>query len=278
MKALIPQIRHTVFTSSALRAPLIWKRHWGLTQHDVFLASYPRSGSTWLRFMMLEILTGSSPDFKKVNQLLPSVGDHSSGVPLLPGSGRLIKTHEAYRKQYKKAIYLVRDARDVVLSEYAYEKGLGRFEKDFDEFLRVFLNGKVSGYGSWQHHVHSWLDADSGGDVELLVVRFEELRSHPEETLANLTQFIGVNVDDQLIRKVVADNSLDKMKKKEDMSPQMPKGGNRFVRSGAVGGWMESLTPAQMELIDRFAGDALSRAGYRLGKEIGAGDKLTRTF
>jgi Sulfotransferase domain len=278
MKPLIPQIRHKIFTSSALRAPLMWKRHRGLTQHDVFLASYPRSGSTWLRFMMLEILTGSSPDFKKVNQLLPSVGDHSSGVPLLPGTGRLIKTHEAYRKQYKKAVYLVRDARDVVLSEYAYEKGLGRFEKDCDQFLRVFLSGKVSGYGSWQHHVHSWLDADSGGDVELLVVRFEELRRHPEETLARLTQFIGVNVDDQLIRKVVADNSLDMMKKKEDMSPQMPKGGNRFVRSGAVGGWMESLTPAQMELIDRFAGDALSRAGYRLGKEMGAGDKLARTF
>lgn len=276
MKPLIPQIRHKI-SASHLRVPLMWKRHRGLTLHDAFVASYPRSGSTWLRFMLLELLTGYSSDFKKVNQLLPSVGDHRDAVPLLPEAGRLIKTHEAYRRQYKKAVYLVRDARDVALSEHAYEKGLGRFDKGFDPFLRAFLSGKVNGYGSWQRHVNSWLDADSRADVELLVVRYEELRRNPEETLAHLLQFIGVSVDSRAIREGVANNSLDKMKKKEDMSPQMPEGDNRFVRSGSVGGWMGSLTRTQLELIEQFAGDALLRAGYKLGQESNAGSQLTST-
>jgi hypothetical protein len=226
--------------------------------------------------MLLELLTGYSSDFKKVNQLLPSIGDQSGAVPLLPEAGRLIKTHEAYRRQYKKAVYLVRDVRDVALSEHAYEKGLGRFDKDFDHFLQAFLSGKINGYGSWQCHVNSWLDADSRGDIELLVIRYEELRRNPEEILANLLQFIGVNVDCRAIREGVANNSLDKMKTKEDMSPQMPRGDNRFVRSGSVGGWMESLTQAQVELIERSTGDALLRAGYKLGRESNAGTQLMR--
>lgn len=241
----------------------MWKRHRGLTQHDVFLGSYPRSGSTWLRFMLLEILTGCSSNFNNVNLLLPSIGEHASAVPLLPQGGRLLKTHEAYRREYKKAVYLVRDARDVALSEYAYETGLGRFDKDFGSFLRVFLEGKVNGYGSWQHHVNSWLDADSAGDVELLAVRYEELRGNTEEILTNLFQFIGVEVDSQVIRKAVGNNSLARMKDKEDTSPQMPDGMNRFVRSGSVGGWKGKLTADQLERIETLAGDALLRAGYQ---------------
>jgi hypothetical protein len=54
------------------------------------------------------------------------------------------------------------------------------------------------------------------------------------------------------------------MKAKEDSSPQMPKGSDRFVRSGAVGGWVGKLTPAQVELVEKDAGDTMVRVGYSL--------------
>jgi hypothetical protein len=274
MTSLISHTRHKVFTSQ-LRVPFIWAKHQGVSVRDVFLASYPRSGSTWLRFMLLEVLTGYSSSFTNVNQLLPAVGEHNGAVPLLPQAGRLIKTHEAYRKEYKKAVYLVRDARDVVLSEYAFERALGRFDQGFDHFLRSFLSGRVNGYGSWQYHVHSWLDAHSAGEVDLLLVRFEELRRNPEETLGNIFQFVGVEVGRDSIRRAVLNNSLEQMKQKEDSSPQMPKGSDRFVRSGAVGGWVERLTAAQLESMEKLAGDALLRTGYSLGQETTSGE-LTR--
>jgi hypothetical protein len=216
--------------------------------------------------MLLEILTGYSSSFNNVNQLLPSIGEHSSAVPLLPQAGRLIKTHEAYRKEYKKAVYLVRDTRDVALSEYAYERGLGRFDKGLDHFLELFVCGRVNGYGSWQHHVNSWLDAGAAGRVNLLLVRFEELRRNPEDALVCIFDFAGVKVSRQSIRTAVQNNSLQEMKKKEDRSPQMPDSTARFVRSGEIGGWIEQLADPQLGLIEKFTGDTLLRTGYSLGK------------
>lgn len=224
--------------------------------------------------MLLEILTGNFSSFSTVNQLLPAVGQHHNAMPLLPQAGRLIKTHEAYRREYKKAVYLLRDPRDVALSEYAYERGLGRFDEGFDHFLRLFVRGRVNGYGSWQHHVHSWLDAKSAGQVNLLVVRFEDLRRNSEETLNAILDFTGVKVSRQSIRTAVENNSLEQMKKKEDIAPQMPKAGARFVRSGEVAGWIGRLTEEQLKVIEQLAGNALLRTGYSLGEKTNSAEPL----
>src|SRR5690349_7136880 len=50
------QIRYRA-AKSRLRAPFVWLRHRGLDPQDTFVASYPRSGSTWLCFLLFEILT-----------------------------------------------------------------------------------------------------------------------------------------------------------------------------------------------------------------------------
>ncbi len=101
---ILRRLRHEL-SKTGLRSPLLWIRHHGFRPSDIFTASYPRSGSTWLRFILAEILAGQSSGFKGVNLLSPDVGEHSGAQPLLPGAGRLIKTHELYRPSYKKAIY-----------------------------------------------------------------------------------------------------------------------------------------------------------------------------
>src|SRR5579863_5796840 len=110
------RLRHRI-TSTSVRNPVVWWRHRGLAPADVMLGSYPRSGSTWLRFVLYEILTGESSSFDKVNAGLRGIGDYQHGPGLLPGGGRFIGTHESYRPAYRRAVYLVRDVRDVALSE-----------------------------------------------------------------------------------------------------------------------------------------------------------------
>src|ERR1700744_2321096 len=99
-----------------LRSPLVWLRHLGLDTSDVYLASYPRSGNTMLRFVLAEILSGIPSSFDSIQRIVPEIGVHVHAHPLLPGAGRLIKTHEPYRRKYKRGIYIVRDIRDVMLS------------------------------------------------------------------------------------------------------------------------------------------------------------------
>jgi hypothetical protein len=244
------------------RIPVVWLRHRAFHPADIFLGAYPRSGSTWSRFTLFEILTGREAGFDDVNKTLRGVAGFHHGIPVLPGGGRLVGTHEAYRSEYKRAIYLVRDARDVLLSEYAYVKTLGYFDGDLDQFVIEFARGRVNGFGPWYRNVSSWLDSPIAGTANLLVVRFEDLRQNPEELFGRLTEFLGVSADRQAIWRAVANNSLDKMREKEDQSPQLPPGKDRFVRSGSVQGWRGKLTDSQLQVIEQYVGRILFRVGY----------------
>lgn len=262
------RIRRAV-TKTSVRAPVVWARHRRLKHADVFVASYPRSGSTWLRFLLLEVLRGESSGFRNVDELIPDVGKHKKTPPLLPHGGRLIKTHEAFRPEYEKAVYLVRDARDVVLSEYAYQMALGLTGCNFDDYLLRFLRGKVNGYGSWQSHVISWLDASLDEGRDIWVVKFEDLRRDSPGTLGQVLDFLGVRVDPKVIERAIANNSIQRMREKERVTPQRASKGGRFIRNGLAGAWRERLTGAQVRVIQQYAGSALSRLGYLAGDALG---------
>jgi hypothetical protein len=271
----LSQMRYAI-AKSALRAPLVWRRHRGLNRSDVFVASYPRSGSTWLRFLLFEVLTKRDGGFDDVNSYIPDVGDHQGAVKLLPNEGRFIKTHEAFRSDYQRAIYVVRDVRDVLLSEYAYEKAQGWINCSLDEFLELFVRGKVNGYGSWQSHVASWLDSPLSKRGDLLVARYKELKRDPERNLAQMAEFLGVQVDAEVIRAAVRNNDFQNMRKKEELTPQIgydPRTKSiaedkRFVRSGKVGGWRDRLTDRQLARVTEYAGETMLRLGYDLDADV----------
>ncbi|HEY6290843.1 MAG TPA: sulfotransferase domain-containing protein [Terriglobia bacterium] len=267
---------------SRLRAPLVWYRHRGLTPRDVFVASYPRSGSTWLRFLLLELLTRDSAGFDRVNQMIPDVGRHGGCPALLPGRRRLIKTHETYRSTYGTAIYIVRDLRDVVLSEFDYENARQRLSEDFDTFLMLSLKANVNGYGSWQEHVVSWVDSPLESTGRLLVIKFEELRARTEDTLAEVAYFLGVTADRGAIQEAIANNSVQRMREKEDQVPEIDGystgNGNssRFIGKGSVGGWRARLSEGQLQLVERCAGLGLARMGYPLETALVPTGNLSR--
>lgn len=266
---------------SRIRVPRVWWWHLGLRPEDAIQASIPRSGSTWLRFILFQILTGEDAGFGNIELRLPEIDAHRGIPPILPSGGRLIKTHEKYRKEYKKAVYLVRDVRDVILSSWvrSIEVGLAPFvsDGDFDSFLLSFLKGKVLPTGSWQEHVHSWLNSPLAENGNLLLVRYEDLRKRPEEVLGGLLQFLGVTPDAAAIRRAIESNTVQRMRAKEDKArkagePSSLLGNHksaeedgRFVRKGAVGGWRAKLTDAQVKVVQEYAGETLLSLGYAPG-------------
>jgi hypothetical protein len=267
------------FAKTPFRIPLTWWRHRGLVPADVFIASYPKSGVTWTRFVLFEMISGMPAGFKATNQLMSGIGLHTNGIRLLPGGGRLIGTHEQYRKQYKRAIYLVRDARDVVLSEWAYLSALDYFRDNLDEYISTFLLTCASayGYGPWQRHVNSFLDSPLAGTDNLLLVRFEDLRKDPVLWFTRMAEFLGVNVEQEKIQLAVENNSIQKMREKEDKEPVRASIKGRFVREGNVRGWISKLTPAQVQLIEEHAGNELLRLGYPLSSALAAEEDAKRT-
>lgn len=260
------------FAKTRFRVPLVWLHHRNLCPADVFVASYPKSGITWTRFVLFEILSGLPAGFKATNQLMTPIGKHTKGLRLLPGGGRLIGTHEQYRKDYGRAIYVVRDARDVLLSEFAFLTALDYFHGSLDEYISTFLLtcGSAYGYGPWQQHVASWLDSPIAGTENLLLVRYEDLRQDPVSWFARMAEFLRLDVDRGKIEQAVANNSIQKMREKERKEPVRASIRGRFVRNGTVRGWVSQLTPAQVRLVEQHTSSALLRLGYPLSSQLSA--------
>jgi len=255
-----------MLSRTPLRLPIIWYRHHGFRPEDVFIAAYPRSGMTWCRHTLFEILSGEKSGFRVVDATFRGVAQHHLGKRILPGSGKLISTHEQYRewKHYHKAIYLVRDVRDVVLSEFIYLSNLEFFYGDQDEFVKHFLTTVVSGFGPWQDNVASWLNSSLATTPNFLLVRFEELKRDPVAEFTRMANFLGVNPGAEVIQRAVANSSLEKMREKEQLEPVKASVKGRFIGEGLAQGWRSKLSPAQVQLIELHAGAVLARLGYSL--------------
>ena len=196
------------------------------------------------------------------------MGLHKNALRLLPNGGRLIATHEYYRDAYKRTIYMVRDARDVLLSEFAFLSALEYYTQDLDHFVRTFLFTRVSAYGPWHKNVASYLDSPIAKNGNMMLVRYEDLRKDPVPLFAQMADFLGAKVNEDKIKQAVANNSIQKMRDKEDKEPVRASIGGRFVRDGKVRGWISKLTPEQVQLIEEHAGSTLLRLGYPLSSQL----------
>ena len=87
---------------------------------DVFIVSYPRSGNTWMRFLVGELVFQKEIDFHNLRELIPDIYIYGCTHSFLESLNRprYIKSHEPYDPRYPKVIYLVRDPRDVAISYY----------------------------------------------------------------------------------------------------------------------------------------------------------------
>ena len=274
MTSLVTNLRASL-AKTQLRAPLVWLRHRTLDEQDALIACYPRSGSTWFCFMLFEALTGQEADFPAVDRDVPYVGKQLKSPALLPEGGRVVRSHEPHPGGHKKAIYLARDVRDVVVSEYFYERFKNRWCGSFDEFVHRFVSGAVNPFGSWAAHVNSWMDALSENRVELSVIKYEDLRRDAEGSLKRALGFLGVDMSPDRIVNAIRNNSIGKMREKEDGSfysrPKNEDSGIRFVREGSIGGWRQHLTQEQLRLIEDAASDAMARLGYQPESHVSAG-------
>ncbi|MGH3050287.1 MAG: sulfotransferase domain-containing protein [Gaiellaceae bacterium] len=251
----------------SLRAPLVRARHLGLRDADVVVASYPRSGSTWLTIMLGELLVGEPLDEPGVNRTAPMIGRHRAAPALLPGGGRLLRTHDRRLARSPRAVYVVRDPRDVAVSYYHYQHShRGAFAGSLSDFVRAFVAGAADNYGRWDGHVSSWLDRS--GDAAL--VHYRDLLRDPEPRLLELLDFLGAPRPPERVAAVARSNAFAEMQRKEDrVRDPAARPEERFVRSGVAGGWRSVLGEQDARAIVDAFGETMRRHGCDESAERG---------
>src|SRR5580704_4157963 len=117
---------------------------------DVFILSFPKSGNTWTRFLIANLVYPETPvDFSNINRLTPDPEALSKrGMARMPRP-RIIKSHQYFDPRYKRVIYVVRDPRDVALSQFHFHRKRGLIEDGYppEKFVARFVAGETSPYG-----------------------------------------------------------------------------------------------------------------------------------
>ena len=182
----------------------------------------------------------------------------------------MIKSHERrefpYGRRCRRAIYLLRDGRDVAVSYYFFRLRNGTYSGSLSEFIPRFVQGHMDGYGPWRAHVSSWLDSPLPESGDLHVIRYEDLLADPQRCLGTALDFVGVTVGDARLRSAVEANRVDRMRKRSSQSPREQSTAVRddipIVRKGVAGDWRNHFSEADRETFSRHAGGLLERCGY----------------
>lgn len=241
---------------------------------DVFLVSFPKSGNTWTRFLLSNLVFPDTPaTFANIHILVP--------VPLTTprkyfdrmARPRIIKSHTSFDPAYPKVIYIVRDPRDVVISLYHHRRKSTEIADDFpiETFVEQFLAGENVLHGSWGQHVTTWL-ATREGDPRFLLLRYEDMLADTACELSKIAGFLQLPVSPEQITQAVGRSSADRMRKLERASAEgvdrlvgrVSRKDLTFVRAAASGGWRKDLPMPMVERIEAAWGPLMRHLGYEL--------------
>ncbi len=239
---------------------------------DTFLVSYPKSGNTWVRFLLANLIyPNETVGFANINRLLPAPGVSSRRFLNSLPRPRILKSHEPFDVRFRKVIYLVRDPRDVAVSEYHFDIKQRYIEPDvtLEQFVARFVAGTTSAYGSWWEHAASWIGARQGNPAFLLV-RYEDLLSSSIPELGKIAEFLGIQADEQRLQTAIDRSAADRMRKLEQQQSDKWTGTKNtrkeipFVRSASAGGWKNALPKYSAEAIEAAWYPLMNFLGYEL--------------
>ncbi len=227
---------------------------------DVFLATYPRSGTTWLQMMLYQLITDGEMRFSHISERIPwleRIPFSGLDVRCLP-SPRVFKTHLPYSavpKGQARYIYFCRDGRDVVVSYYHfYRSHLRETSTEFPEFFERFMQGKVQ-YGTWFDHVAGWWERRD--DSNVLFLWYEDAKADLAGTLRIIADFCGIDISEADLARPLERCSFEFMKKHEwqfDHAAELLwEGGitrGTFMYTGRTGQGEAWLTEDQQQRLD----------------------------
>ena len=247
-------------------------RNFHVYPDDMFLVSYPKSGSTWARFLLASLVSpNETVDFRSIDRLLPSVAAQSRRQLRNMARPRLIKSHEYFDARYQNVIYVVRDPRDVVRSQYRFFLKRGKIDEGYpmDRYVDCFLKGELNTYGSWGENVGSWLAAQHGGSKRFLLLRYEDMLSQTAHELGKVADFLGMKVSPEHLNRCVEQGAADRMREleKKDGGTSVVAAGRRdvpFVGAAKAGGWKSGLSPEHVAKIEAAWGPLMKHLGYEL--------------
>lgn len=270
--------QHTPPTSPPSPAPSV-----------VWLASYPKCGNTWVRFMLYAYLYGPPAASIDVARKIP---DLHRPLPMDPPTGAymLAKTHLMLSDRHPnlagtlRAIHIIRHPRDVALSALNYRRLASGQEPGPQDaaYLRAFarVGGDDAwlrqGFGTWATHARSWRQTER---FPVLALRYEDIKADARAVLVRMLEFLGEPVDHARLEAALKASSFEAMRAMEIREKAKPakdpkaerlfigdakatRQGVYFINKGASGQSLDTVAPGLDAVFDAAFADDLRAFGY----------------
>ena len=252
---------------------------------DVFIVGHPKSGNTWLAYMLALVKEGGDPDLRvnvaNVGAFIPAA--HRCEALHIVGSRALLRSYDrlanprVFRNEepvcpelYPRTVYLVRDPRAVLVSYYHHYKAeFNDPDMPIDRFVSTYLRDP-SAVGApiarWDVQVGEWIRRAEAQRV--LMVRYEDLHEDPEGCLSEIVAFCDIPATTEAVRTAGRRGAFEAMQREESRYGAESAGfrlkerRGTFYRRGEVDGWREELPSAARGAIDATFGPVMETLGY----------------
>ncbi|OQV26209.1 putative Sulfotransferase 1C4 [Hypsibius exemplaris] len=232
---------------------------------DVIVATFPKSGTTWMQAIVTLILNNGNPECM-TNGLLEEkwpylesgkrnqTGRHLDAAINMPRP-RTLKTHLPWQalpdtadKAGTKIIYVARNPKDTIVSMYYFMKShrVLDYRGDFEEFVRLFLRNEVL-YCPYFDNIASYYSRRNQPNI--LFTTYESLHNDPILEVRKVADFLGRPVTETEAQQIVQYTTFDEMKNNEFVNySQTHRNGiidfniAPFFRAGKIGTWKQHFT------------------------------------
>jgi hypothetical protein len=256
----------------------------------VWIASYPKSGNTWVRFFLYNYLVGPVTSTRDIGRRLPDFHNEGEIGRAAPVDGKLfVKTHLAWPppapllERTAGCIYVLRHPKDTMLSNLHYcrltaETAAGIEKVDDRAYISEYIRTggdpywRLAGFGSWAEHAESWHAAP----VPSVVIRYEDLKANPAAGFGKVLEFLKATPDPDRLAAAVAASKFEQMRaveiraKRGASADAVFNGAARnisrglfFMNKGQVGQTLAHIEPGLDDRFDAAFAEAMKRFGYR---------------
>ncbi|KAL0709182.1 hypothetical protein Bca4012_016160 [Brassica carinata] len=275
------------YTNITFQAVINFQKHFQPRDTDIILASFPKSGTTWLKALTVALLERSKHDDDPKNH--PLLLDNPHGiVPYLERSApdgtkfssstRLFSTHmpfhtvkEGLKGSPCKIVYICRNAKDALISRWYFVCKYQKLEPTrsiLESMFESFCRG-VSFYGPVWDHVLSYWRGSLEDPSRVLFMKYEEMKEEPCAQLKRLAEFLGCPFTEEEEERGGVDKILELCSLRSLSDLEANKSGKTvngvdhksFFRKGEVGDWKNHLTPEMERRIDMIIEEKLRGSG-----------------
>ncbi|XP_068611867.1 amine sulfotransferase-like [Brachionichthys hirsutus] len=234
---------------------------------DVFLVTYPKSGTIWTQQIIISIyeFDGGLSKYPTNMGKMPWLEyiDNRENYHLRP-SPRLFACHltpefmpPGLEDKKPKIIYVIRNPKDIIVSYYHFCQIYNFLDtpESLEDFFEDFMKGKV-GSASWFDHVKKWKSKSDQYDI--LYLTYEDMIVDLKTAVIKICTFLGKNLSEADVEKVVEKSTFKNMKEDPKANYKfLTSVKGDFIRKGQIGDWKNYLTVAQSERVDQLLQEKL---------------------